>query len=828
MSAFSQQKGGEIITLSFGPNANWTSRCFWELQERHHQLTSLRPSSEVNPDNETSGEQLGVASHARQSEIAQIYSSHGVRRHVHYGGTGDKRWPRALFFDLKDSPISALQGGAGATDLKGMSSMMGGSADAQEAALRASRGSGIVGATMAARSVWGGDMIVHRTAPEMTPPHPTSLMATDPMATLSLQHVAEAQERQRGPPSCWSDRWCPHLHPKSLNELQEYRDGVARFDVYTHGYEILAHNGSEQAENIFESFRCQLEDCDRVQGFQVFSDCDSGFGGLTQDFLVDYVKEECRSAPILTYGLMDSLTMSNMGEGGAQGRGEASGRQGSAGISLGGERSGPDSTMRARALAYRSINQGLALSNLSECSSVFVPVHAESLHHAAQATMWGRHRSGPMAPLHPHQAAAMLATSIDTIVLPFRVNAPVSSGSTSMAPLSSMSNLVRSVVGRRELNVASLLSRFEMPLSFPAVSLRERKQQDGLKGRDEWDDLHAYLSSHAPLHRVGVVGGRSGGSGGSGGSINAHNNQQEAMNTSTGHTAKSGGTGAASNESSKNEDLPCLLWSLSGQGLNNNCSNSTVTYGTHAVVRGFHGHSTVTVGRHDLSHDVLLDMYLNRTRCRNQSLSSFVVRAPVSVSWVWILGCGFWGLGGFGLLFFFLQGHGHTNVYLFHGTLFLFQLPTNVSRTEIYGHDENVNAMTMEEEAADLMEREMLKRFQSRRQERTTRRNQYYGNEDQEEHYGGETKHGGGEGDGKGVEPDWTTKSSFQVEEIACMAALDVSPRMYPLLKRTAEQLKRRMKSMLFEYEKGAKGIDADQFEEIVEKLLSRADAYEE
>ena len=308
MSSFAQQKGGEIITLSFGPNANWTSRCFWELQERHHQLTSLRPSTEDLSSSSSSassatssGEQLGVASHARQAEIAQVYNSHGVRRSVHYGGSAEREWPRALFFDLKDGPIAKLKGGNGASKIP--ASMMGTSAAAQEAALRESRGSGIVGATMAARSVWGGDMMVHRTAPEIQIP------TVDPM---SLQHLADLQKEQRGPPSNWSDRWFPQLHSKSCNELHEYRDGVARFDVFTHGYEVLANAGSQQAEDIFESFRCQLEDCDRVQGFQVFSDCDSGFGGLTHDFLVDYVREECRSAPILTYGLMDSLTMSNM------------------------------------------------------------------------------------------------------------------------------------------------------------------------------------------------------------------------------------------------------------------------------------------------------------------------------------------------------------------------------------------------------------------------------------------------------------------------------------------------------------------------------------
>jgi hypothetical protein len=55
-----------------------------------------------------------------------------------------------------------------------------------------------------------------------------------------------------------------------------------------------------------------------------------------------------------------------------------------------------------------------------------------------------------------------------------------------------------------------------------------------------------------------------------------------------------------------------------------------------------------------------------------------------------------------------------------------------------------------------------------------------------------------------------------------------VSPRLYPLIRRSAEQLKRRVKNMVFEYEKGCKGIDSDQFAEIVEGLMSRADAYEQ
>ena len=54
-----------------------------------------------------------------------------------------------------------------------------------------------------------------------------------------------------------------------------------------------------------EGLRFQLEHADRAQGFQVFVDIDSGFGGFAEKFL-DEVKEECRSASIVTYGLTPS------------------------------------------------------------------------------------------------------------------------------------------------------------------------------------------------------------------------------------------------------------------------------------------------------------------------------------------------------------------------------------------------------------------------------------------------------------------------------------------------------------------------------------------
>ena len=145
-----------------------------------------------------------------------------------------------------------------------------------------------------------------------------------------------------------------------------------------------------------------------MQGFQVLVDCDSGFGGLCVDFLQDFVREECRTAPTLVFGLMDSLTVNPI-DGCADGlyRSNSSG----------------DSTLNSQRIASRSINQSLALHTLGDIASVFVPVHAHSLHTAADATLFrsDAFSDRDMRPLHAHHAASLLASAVDTIVLPFRL-----------------------------------------------------------------------------------------------------------------------------------------------------------------------------------------------------------------------------------------------------------------------------------------------------------------------------------------------------------------------------------------------------------------------
>ena len=112
--------------------------------------------------------------------------------------------------------------------------------------------------------------------------------------SLDPEKVQGAIEASR-PPQKWSDRWQPRFHRKSLYEIKNVT-GNTPFDVWSYGYEAMS--SVDEADTYLEGLRFQLEHADRAQGFQVFVDIDSGFGGFAEKFL-DEVKEECR-LPVLS------------------------------------------------------------------------------------------------------------------------------------------------------------------------------------------------------------------------------------------------------------------------------------------------------------------------------------------------------------------------------------------------------------------------------------------------------------------------------------------------------------------------------------------------
>ena len=52
--------------------------------------------------------------------------------------------------------------------------------------------------------------------------------------------------------------------------------------------------------------RSQLEHSDMLQGYQIMSDTNSGYGSLTSSLIQDYLKEETPKAPIILFSLKNT------------------------------------------------------------------------------------------------------------------------------------------------------------------------------------------------------------------------------------------------------------------------------------------------------------------------------------------------------------------------------------------------------------------------------------------------------------------------------------------------------------------------------------------
>ena len=227
---------------------------------------------------------------------------------------------------------------------------------------------------------------------------------------------------------------------------------------------------------------------------------------------------------------------------------------------------------------------------------------------------------------------------------------------------------------------------------------------------------------------------------------------------------------------------------------------SKASYGMHMVVRGYNPRDSVKIGRgHNVALEGVLGLYLQRTVCPARSTYKHVAACPVAV-------------------------------------------PPNASRLRmlnyVYGSGDEYYTKEEDNEVERIMEEEMRRMFRRPRRVQEMRgmdSGSGWGERKTSSRDGGGGGGGGGSGgrpgDGDGEDHpddmDWGRDSAFRVEEFACASALDVSPRVYPLIVNSAGSMRHRTRSMLFQYAKGAKGIDEDQFVEITEALFSKADIYD-
>ncbi|XP_002127435.2 protein misato homolog 1 [Ciona intestinalis] len=94
----------------------------------------------------------------------------------------------------------------------------------------------------------------------------------------------------------WSDFKRLHFHPRSILTVNEEDDS---FTSWSGGFE----HGKYISYQVEDLVRVYAEECDNMQGFQVFSDVNNGFGGVLTS-LMEYLSDEFRGKGLVVYPML--------------------------------------------------------------------------------------------------------------------------------------------------------------------------------------------------------------------------------------------------------------------------------------------------------------------------------------------------------------------------------------------------------------------------------------------------------------------------------------------------------------------------------------------
>lgn len=99
----------------------------------------------------------------------------------------------------------------------------------------------------------------------------------------------------------WSDFLRIHLHPRTISVIHQYNhDGEAhRLEAFGQGEALLQGSVLEDLEDRLHFF---VEECDYLQGFQVFCDLADGFSGLGSK-VTEMLQDSYSGRAVLTWGL---------------------------------------------------------------------------------------------------------------------------------------------------------------------------------------------------------------------------------------------------------------------------------------------------------------------------------------------------------------------------------------------------------------------------------------------------------------------------------------------------------------------------------------------
>ncbi|OAA44896.1 Tubulin FtsZ [Metarhizium rileyi] len=233
----------EIVTLQLGSLSNYTATHFWNAQESYF-------------------------TYAGQGESLV---DHDVHWRAGLGVDGTETFlPRTVLYDLK--------GGFGAMRKRNSLYDVSSATDA------------------AADSLWTGPSTVHQQNLVKPSPYQESLDAgtkAPPLATSTVRY--------------WSDFSRVYFHPKSLVQLYDFElDSTIRpFERFDMGSELFRSLDREH-DIVDRDWRPFVEECDLMQGIQVFTTLDDAWGGFASSYL-EALRDEYPKSCIWVWGIQSPL-----------------------------------------------------------------------------------------------------------------------------------------------------------------------------------------------------------------------------------------------------------------------------------------------------------------------------------------------------------------------------------------------------------------------------------------------------------------------------------------------------------------------------------------
>ncbi|KAF4989165.1 hypothetical protein FGRMN_9308 [Fusarium graminum] len=145
-------------------------------------------------------------------------------------------------------------------------------------------------------ALWSGQSVVHKQTPIEASAYQQSLDAGTDHAQLITSNVRY-----------WSDFSRAYFHPRSLVQLYDFElnSTTMPFERFSMGTELFSMLDKEH-DLADRDFRPFAEECDRMQGIQVFTTIDDAWGGFASSYL-ESLRDDFPKTTIWTWGLQSPL-----------------------------------------------------------------------------------------------------------------------------------------------------------------------------------------------------------------------------------------------------------------------------------------------------------------------------------------------------------------------------------------------------------------------------------------------------------------------------------------------------------------------------------------